>query len=302
MTFELSSVSMSNIPISRTFEITKECEYPSDYVVIDFETNGLEPQKCDIIQMAAIRYRNDVKVDTFASFVYTTFVPPKVTELTSITLEDCKLAPKLKELLPRFLDFIGDDVIVAHNASFDLGFLTESMKRLKLPGQTFIYVDTLRLSRQKIKDVKWHKLPILKKYLKLEYDSHLAEDDCYVCYEVYKYCRGLSTIQKASFIESIEESKDLSSHSLSKLSEIELETLIEAAKEKEETSEWDKAIYLYEQCISSQCDIKEPYDRLILLYRKKRQKENEVRVLEVAIQVFPYEDKYRKRLEKINSI
>ena len=94
----------------------------------------------------------------------------------------------------------------------------------------------------------------------------------------------------------------MSSHSLSKLSEIELEALIEAAKEKEETSEWDKAIYLYEQCISSQCDIKEPYDRLILLYRKKRQKENEVRVLEVAIQVFPYEDKYRKRLEKINSI
>ena len=45
---------MSNIPISRTFEITKECEYPSDYVVIDFETHGLEPQKCDIIQMAAI--------------------------------------------------------------------------------------------------------------------------------------------------------------------------------------------------------------------------------------------------------
>ncbi len=249
---------------------------------------------------------------------------------------------------------------MAHNASFDLDFLTASMKRLNLPGKTFIYVDTLRLARQKIKEVKWHKLPILKKYLKLEYNSHLAEDDCYVCYEVYKYCRGLSTIQKASFIgiieESkdlsskwhklpilkkylkleynshlaeddcyvcyevykycrglstiqkasfigiIEESKDLSSHSLSKLSEIELETLIEAAKEQEENSEWDKAIYLYEQCISSQCDIKEPYDRLILLYRKKRQKENEVRVLEVAIQLFPYEDKYQIRLEKINSI
>lgn len=77
---------------------------------------------------------------------------------------------------------------------------------------------------------------------------------------------------------------------------------MEAAKEQEETSEGDKAICLYEQCIFFQCKTKEPYDRLILLYRKKRQKENEIRVLEVAIKVFPSEDKYRKRLEKINSI
>ena len=161
---------------SRTFEITKECEYPSDYVVIDFETNGLDPKDCDIIQMAAIRYRNDVKVSTFVSFVNATTIPSKVTELTSITIEDCQSAPTLEDLLPQLLKFIGSDVIVAHNASFDLGFLMESMNRLNIQGQTFIYVDTLRLARQKIKGVKWHKLPILKKYLKLEYDSHLAED------------------------------------------------------------------------------------------------------------------------------
>ena len=87
---------MSNITRSRTFEITKECEYPSDYVVIDFETNGLEPRTCGIIQMAAVRYRNDVKVDTFTSFVYTTIIPPKVSELTSITLDDCKTDEQLK--------------------------------------------------------------------------------------------------------------------------------------------------------------------------------------------------------------
>ena len=286
--------------LSRTFEITKEYEYPSDYVVIDFETNGLDPKKCDIIQMAAIRYRNDVKVDTFASFVYTTIIPQKVTELTSITLEDCQSAPKLEDLLPQLLDFIKDDVIVAHNASFDLGFLTESIQRLNLPGRTFIYVDTLQLARKKIKDVKWHKLPILKKYLKLEYDSHLAEDDCYVCHEVYKYCRGISTVERDSFIENSDDSNNLTSESLSQLSATELERLIERAKLHEETCEWDEAIDLYKKCISFQCETKEPYDRLILLYRKKRQKENEVHVLEVAIKLFPSEDKYQIRLEKIH--
>lgn len=293
---------MSNIPISRTFEITKECEYPSDYVVIDFETNGLEPQKCDIIQMAAIRYRNDVKVDTFASFVYTTFVPPKVTELTSITLEDCKLAPKLKELLPRLLDFIGDDVIVAHNAFFDLSFLMESMKRLNIQGRTFIYVDTLRLARQKIKGVKWYKLPILKKYFKLEYDSHLAEDDCYVCHEVYKYCRGLPITNKNISPTNVVEEIDLTILCNNKMKSNLVGTFdkeLITAKKLEENGKIDEAINIYEECVHLKCDNNIPYDRLIIIYRKKRQKENEIRILKVAIQTFKEDDKYRVRLEKL---
>ncbi len=145
---------LRNIIPSRIFEITKECEYPCDYVVLDFETTGLNPKDCHIIQMAAIRYRNDLKVSRFVSFVNTTVVPPKVTELTSITIEDCQSAPILEELLPQLLDFIGEDVIVAHNASFDLSFLIEAMQRLNLSGRTFIYIDTLRLARQKMKEVR----------------------------------------------------------------------------------------------------------------------------------------------------
>ena len=292
---------MSNITRSRTFEITKECEYPSDYVVIDFETNGLEPRTCDIIQMAAVRYRNDVKVDSFASFVYTTIIPPKVAELTSITLDDCKTAPKLEELLPQLLNFIGDDVIVAHNASFDLGFLMESMNRLNTPGRTFIYIDTLRLARQKIKGVKWYKLPILKKYLKLEYDSHIAEDDCYVCHEVYKYCRGIEITKQAQSMTILENSKDLNLSKISSISEVELKALMERAKEYETAKVWDEAINLYEQCIASQCKNKEPYDRLILLYRKKRRRNDEIRILELSIKLFKTEDKYQVRLDKINN-
>lgn len=293
---------MSNTTSSRTFEITKECEYPSDYVVLDFETNGLDPKECDIIQMAAIRYRNDVKVDSFTSFVYTTFTPLKVTELTSITLEDCKLAPKLEDLLPQLLKFIGNDVIVAHNASFDLSFLMESMNRLNLPRQTFIYVDTLRLAQQKIKGVKWHKLPILKKYLKLEYDSHLAEDDCYVCHEVYKYCRGIEPLQPDLVVNNFKNHTDINTTSISCLSKIDLESLIEQAKEYESVKDWDNAIELYEQCINYKCDSKEPYDRLILLYRKKRQKENEIRILQLSLELFKTDNKYEIRLNKICNI
>ena len=293
---------MRNITPSRTFEITKECEYPSDYVVLDFETNGLNPQKCDIIQMAAIRYRNDVKVDTFASFVYTTLIPSKVAELTSITLDDCKTAPKLEELLPQLLNFIGDDVIVAHNASFDLSFLMEGMKRLNIPGRTFIYIDTLQLARQKIKGVKWYKLPILKKYLKLEYDSHSAEDDCYVCHEVYKYCRGLSLTNEDALLTNVVEEINLSTASNNQRKSKSVYTFDKefvAAKKLEDNGKIDEAINIYEECIQKKCNQNNPYDRLILLYRKKRQKENEIRVLQLAIEMFESEDKYRLRLDKI---
>ena len=284
---------------SRTFEITKECEYPSDYVVIDFETNGLNPKECDIIQMAAIRYRNDVKVSTFVSFVNAKTIPSKVTELTSITIEDCQSAPTLEDLLPQLLDFIGEDIIVAHNASFDLGFLIESIKRLNLSGRTFIYVDTLRLARQKMKEVKWYKLPILKKYLKLEYDSHLAEDDCYVCHEVYKYCRGIKTIKQELSIKQIDAPKDLHTSLNHSYLDAELESLIEQAKEYESLELYEEAINIYEHCIALQYKNKEPYDRLILIYRKKRQKENEIRILELSVDRFNSEDKYQIRLNKI---
>lgn len=284
---------------SRTFEITKECEYPSDYVVIDFETNGLNPKECDIIQMAAIRYRNDVKVSAFISFVNATTIPSKVTELTSITIEDCQSAPTLEDLLPQLLKFIGSDIIVAHNASFDLEFLSESINKLNLPGRTFIYIDTLRLARQKMKEVKQHKLPVLKKYLKLEYDSHLAEDDCYVCHEVYKHCRGLKTHPEHVSTFTVDKSEIPEVNNNTLINEPNLVLLIEQAKRFEDEGNLDDAMELYEKCVTVQCKHTKPYDRLILLYRKKRKKEDEIRVLELAIKLFKTDDKYKLRLDKI---
>ncbi|MBP3904154.1 exonuclease domain-containing protein [Turicibacter sp.] len=289
--------------VVRTFEITKECEYPSDYVVIDFETTGLDPKECSIIQMAAIRYRDDVKVSRFVSFVNATVIPSKVIQLTSITLEDCQSAPTLEELIPQLLDFIGDDVIVAHNASFDLGFLNESIKRLNLPVRTFIYVDTLRLARQKMNGVKRYSLHILKKYLKLEYESHLAEDDCYVCHEVYKYCRGLSNLNEDTSKTNVADEIDSTTLHINKTnsnsSDIFDKQLV-SAKKFEESGEIDEAINVYEECVHLKCKDNIPYDRLIILYRKKRQKENEIRILKLAIEIFNKNDKYQIRLSKIH--
>lgn len=289
---------IKEIDLSKIIEITKESDFPSDYIVLDFETTGFKPETSKIIQVGAIRYRNDEKISEFSSFVYVDEIPEKITKLTGITIDQCECAPELSDIMPQLLKFIGSDIIVAHNAPFDLAFLTYNMNELKLPSQIFAYIDTLKLARKKIVGVQSYKLPTLKKFLRLDYASHLADQDCYVCHEVYKYCRGIvglsnplpSPLELASNEDLINSEANCA---------IEFETHLNEAKDLENQNKIEEAIILYEECVQMNCLDKTPYDRLILLYRKKRQKEDEIRILNQAIARFIEEHKYQIRLSKI---
>lgn len=286
------------VELSKVIEITKEVDLPSDYTVLDFETTGFKPETSKIIQVGAIRYRNDEKISEFSSFVYVDEIPEKITKLTGIRIDQCECAPELSDIMPQLLKFIGSDIIVAHNAPFDLAFLTHYMKELKIPSQIFAYVDTLKLARKKIVGVQSYKLPTLKKFLRLDYASHLADQDCYVCHEVYKYCRGIVGLSNPlpSPLEFVP-AESLIDHKPN--CTIELETRLNEAKDLENQNKIDEAISLYEECVQMNCLDKTPYDRLILLYRKKRQKEDEIRILNLAITRFVKENKYQIRLSKI---
>lgn len=291
---ELLNLEKEEVSTSRYIEITKEKDFPSNYVVLDFETTGFDPVNNTIIQMAAFRFRNHSKVAEFMSYVYTTEVPERITEITSITLEDCLYAPKLKALLPELLDFIGNDVIVAHNATFDLSFLSEKMRRFRLTGKTFAYIDTLKLARKNMKGVANYKLSTLKKFLGITVESHLAEADCFVCHEVYKYCLGIncSKVEEESCDNQItREIVDLSSENFDRE--------VERGLNLEKEGNLDKAIEVYESCIKERCNNVTPYDRLIILYRKQKEKESEIRVLELAVLLFPNIDKYELKLRKL---
>lgn len=163
--------------------------FTGDYVVIDFETTGFNPFQDSIIQMAAIRYRNHICTDQFVSYVNPEkMIPSRITMLTGIRNFDVAAAPTIDIVLPEFVSFLGEDAIIAHNASFDMRFLKSNMERLRLGTPKNTVIDTLSLAKRYIKHVPNHKLETLKRLLQIKVASHNALDDCFTCAAVYQKC------------------------------------------------------------------------------------------------------------------
>src|SRR5258708_12356462 len=97
-------------------------------VALDLETTGLDPANAQIIEIGAVKFRADdpahPMLETYSTFVDPEIpIPPKITSITGITQDNMLGAPKLRDALPRFEQFVGDAVIVGHNVDFDLRFL-----------------------------------------------------------------------------------------------------------------------------------------------------------------------------------
>ncbi|EEM04662.1 DNA polymerase III alpha subunit [Bacillus pseudomycoides] len=157
--------------------------------------------------MAAVRYRNHELADQFVSFVNPErFIPNRITSLTGITNYRVSGAPTIQEVLPLFLAFLGEDTIVAHNASFDMRFLKSNANMLRLPEPKNIVIDTVFLAKRYMKHAPNHKLETLKRMLGIRLSSHNALDDCITCAAVYQKCAAIQEEgQKKTKKETVEE-------------------------------------------------------------------------------------------------
>lgn len=166
-----------------------DTQYPSNYTVLDFETTGLDPYSDQIIQIGAFKYRNFRHTDEFVTLVNPCVqLSERTITVTGITDNEVTKAPYIYELIGALKDFIGDDVIIAHYALFDIRFYITNLQRYSFSVKDITYVDTVSMAREFIKGVENYKLPTLKAYLNINAKSHLADQDCYACNEVYKYC------------------------------------------------------------------------------------------------------------------
>jgi len=162
-----------------------------DYVVFDIETSGLNPKKDKIIEIGAVKYINNEKVSEFSYLIDPEVnISNIITTVTGITNDDLIGQKKINEILPMFLNFIGDLPIIGHNVRFDYDFIEANITKLNLKHLKNKIIDTLLLSRITIYDSKNHKLETLKEYLNLDYNSHRALDDCYTCNALYQYCKN----------------------------------------------------------------------------------------------------------------
>lgn len=154
--------------------------FPEDYTVVDIETTGFDPMFDEIIEVAGIKYRGRNKVGRFQSLVKPDDgIPDYITALTGITNEMVADAPGIEDVLPRFLEFIGEDIVVGHNVHFDVNFLYDYAEDFELKPFSNDLVDTLRLSRRLYPELQSHKLSALAAHFGVEPDGeHRALADC----------------------------------------------------------------------------------------------------------------------------
>ena len=144
------------------------------YVVFDVETTGLSAERDRLIEIAAIKVKNGAEIDSFESYINPRRpISELITRLTSITDDDVKDAPFEEEVMTNFYNWLDeDDILVAHNAKFDLGFLDKSFERLGLKNKNNASIDTLFISRAENKEAKRHGLSNLAKLYKVRLVQH----------------------------------------------------------------------------------------------------------------------------------
>ena len=161
---------------------TQDMNFDEEYVAFDLETTGLSSKTDRIIEIGAVILKNGVEIDRFQTFVDPQCaLERKIVELTGITDEMLSGAPVIEEALPKFLEFVGNRVLVAHNADFDTAFIRAACGQLGLP-YSFTAADTLILSQNLLPQLGKHKLNIVADALSLpEFNHHRAADDAVIC-------------------------------------------------------------------------------------------------------------------------
>lgn len=158
------------------------------YCVLDLETTGLSFRTEKITEIGIMKMNEQGEViDEFECFVNPEKpIPQRVVEVTNITDEMVKDAETIDKVMPKVLEFVGDSVIVAHNADFDVGFLKYNAKQLGLSLDN-TYLDTLRLAKDLFPDYKKYKLGIIAENLGIEVIvAHRALDDVDTTVKVFK--------------------------------------------------------------------------------------------------------------------
>lgn len=156
------------------------------FVVFDIETTGFSPVTNRIIEIGAVKVEDGQITDRFSTFVNPEVpIPFEIEKLTSINDSMVMDAETIEVVLPRFLDFVGNAVLVAHNANFDVSFIRENAERQQIPVN-FTYVDTVGIARMLLTGQAKYTLDAVAKTLKISLENHhRAVDDAECTAEIF---------------------------------------------------------------------------------------------------------------------
>lgn len=168
--------------------------FDGTFICFDIETTGLSAARDKITEIGAVKVENGVITDTFSTFANPEMpISQKITQLTGITDDMVKDAPSQSEAVGAFLEFAGDNVLVAHNAPFDTSFIAKACEDM---GREYNYtsIDTVAISRAILTDIKNCKLDTVAKFLRLgDFNHHRATDDAEMLARIFiNFCQRLT--------------------------------------------------------------------------------------------------------------
>lgn len=190
----------TDAPVSKKKKPTTERKYKGkrletfvdDFTIIDLETTGFSPKDDKIIELSAIKVRNNEEIETYTTLINPGMhIPSKITNLTSITDDMVADAPKIEDAIQQFVDFIGNDIVVGHNVNFDINFVYD--RYLEVSGKTFSneFIDTLYIARKALPELEHHRLSDLAEhYGIINENAHRSLSDCQATHEVYNALRN----------------------------------------------------------------------------------------------------------------
>lgn len=257
-------------------------DIPTDYTVIDVETSGLDPCTSEILEIAAIKVRNNVEIDRYHSYIRPVgTISPSASEVNGLTWSKLYDKPYLEEIQQHFFNFIGDDILVGHNIGFDIRFIQTRCEKY-LQNKCF---DTLKWSRLAFPYAPDYKLDTLRHALNLHGDSHTALGDCIATHQL------LQCIANSYTITEMLENK-VEPHTLNYQSYIQPVyddhgySLWAEGETARVQGDFDKAFELFKRAESEGYNCPAIFTSYAMIYRKQKDYEKEIAILEKALKIF----------------
>ena len=179
---------------SRKYKGRSLLEWVDNYVLVDIETTGLSPRECEIIEIGAIKVKENKIIDTFDTLLKIDGrLPYFITKLTRITNEMLEEGIEQEKALEEFVKFTGKEIIMGHNVNFDINFIYDKCKDYLNYNLNNDFVDTMRIAKHILPDVRNYKLGTLADYFDVDYrNAHRGLTDVEITYEVYNKMKELA--------------------------------------------------------------------------------------------------------------
>jgi DNA polymerase III epsilon subunit family exonuclease len=170
------------------------------YSIVDIETTGLEPALHEIIEIAALRVENNDIKDVFNTLIAPAApITPEIEHLNGISNQMVSGYPAIEKVLPRFLGFIGNSILIAHNTDFDINFLKTHIKKYLDRDIENLSICTLKIAQKFLPGLSRHKLHSVAEYYKIPTPLlHRALADAEITYQIW--LKLIETLKKSKIL------------------------------------------------------------------------------------------------------